>query len=68
MPAGRLVPRLAPTVPGGVRGARGRGGTVPACGKRRPTDAEKRPKWPRAGGMFQTGIDENKILLDNDII
>lgn len=52
MRCGRLVPRLAPTVPGGVRGARLRGGMPPACVNRRPMDAQKMPRWPRAAGMF----------------
>ena len=62
MRCGRLVPRLAPTVPGGVRGARWRGGMPTACVNRRPMDGQQRPRWPRAAGMFQPGIMKTKFF------
>ena len=37
-----------------------------ACVNRRPMDAQQRPTWPRAAGMFQPGK-KFKIFLDNAI-
>ena len=42
-----------------------------ACVNRRPMDGQQRPRWPRAGGMFQPGIMKKKFflsILSNDII
>lgn len=42
-----------------------------ACVNRRPMDGQQRPRWPRAAGMFQTGIVKTKFflpMLSNDII
>lgn len=42
-----------------------------ACVNRRPMDGQQRPRWPRAGGMFQPRITKTKFFLPmllNDII
>lgn len=42
-----------------------------ACVNRRPIDAQQRPIWPRAAGMFQPGIMKTKFFLpiiSNNII